>query len=132
MNFEDELFFKTARSGGKGGQHVNKVETKVTAFWKFLDSEKLTNEQKAVLQTKLKNKINSEGALFVSNETQRTQTGNKQLAVQKLHNLVQQALKPKKPRLKTKPSRSSIEKRIENKKQRSEVKENRRKKHYGD
>ncbi|NSL89066.1 alternative ribosome rescue aminoacyl-tRNA hydrolase ArfB [Chitinophaga solisilvae] len=121
-----ELTFRTARSGGAGGQHVNKVETMVEAYFNIQDSALLTPEQKQVLQEKLANRINAEGVLLVKSQTHRTQLGNKHEVIFKINDLINKALIPRKKRVPTKPSKAVIEKRIQFKKRLSEKKQNRR------
>jgi ribosome-associated protein len=103
------------------------VETAVIAFFNITASQLLSEEQKATLQQKLSNRINSDGELFVKSQTHRTQLANKEEAIEKIHELVKQALHKKKARISTKPSKAVKEKRIENKKRISERKEGRRK-----
>ncbi|MBW8524491.1 aminoacyl-tRNA hydrolase [Chryseobacterium chendengshani] len=125
-DFSKELNFKTSCSSGAGGQNVNKVETAVTVLWKVLDSEFFNNWQKDLILEKLKNRINLEGLLYLNVSESRTQLHNKKIAIEKILDLVDNALVIPKFRAKTKPTRSSVEKRIEQKKQHSNKKENRR------
>jgi ribosome-associated protein len=125
-DFSKELNFKTSRSSGAGGQNVNKVETSVTVTWKVDDSEFFNERQKDLIKQKLKNRINLEGFLFLSVSESRTQLQNKKIAIEKILDIVEKSLFIPKFRVKTKPTRSSVEKRIQQKKQNSDKKENRR------
>jgi ribosome-associated protein len=126
IDITKEIVFHTARSGGKGGQNVNKVETMVEGYFHIRDSALLSEGQKALLEKKLASKINSEGWLQVRSQVHRSQLGNKGEVIRKMHALLEQALKKEKRRIATKPTAGSREKRIEHKKRQGEVKEGRR------
>jgi len=125
-DFTKELNFKTSRSSGAGGQNVNKVETAVTVLWKVDESEFFNERQKALIQEKLKNRINLEGLLFLTVSESRTQLMNKNKAIEKIIDIVNKALIIPKTRIATKPSRAKKEKRLDTKKKISEKKENRK------
>lgn len=124
-DISNEIVYRTARSGGKGGQHVNKVETAVTAFWKLPESRLFDDAEKDRIAQKLANRISKEGWLIVKSTESRSQLDNKENARLKLLKLVEQALKISKKRKATKPSKSSVERRLQDKKRSSDKKANR-------
>ena len=130
IDVSKEIQFQTARSGGKGGQNVNKVETMVMGFWKPDDSLLFTDEEKQCIKEKFSHKINAEGFLLVKAQVYRSQLSNKEEVVRKINELIKHALTKKKARIATKPSKASKEKRIENKKKMAEIKDGRKKFRY--
>jgi ribosome-associated protein len=122
-----EISFQSTRSGGKGGQNVNKVETAVIGTFHIATSSLLTAEQKEILAQKLQNRINAEGFLLVRSQTHRTQLANKKEVAKRMNEMVTAALQKKKLRIATSASRSSKERRLESKKRKAEIKSGRQK-----
>ena len=131
MDVTKEIKFKTARSSGKGGQNVNKVETMAEGYFHIDNSALLTLEEKLLLKEKLANKITGEGYLQVKNQTERSQLANKELVIKKMNVLITRALIIPKKRKATKPSKAAKEKRILSKKKNAEVKLMRKKISFG-
>ena len=121
-----ECKYNFARSGGKGGQNVNKVSTKVELYFDVLSSRILTDAEKQLVFKKAGNKINAEGLLQITNETDRTQLANKEKAQKKFLKVIEMALKPEVKRVKTVAPAVVNEKRIQEKKIVSEKKTSRR------
>ncbi|GAA4422727.1 alternative ribosome rescue aminoacyl-tRNA hydrolase ArfB [Pontibacter saemangeumensis] len=124
-DFESELQFQASRSGGAGGQNVNKVATKVELRFHVQQSAVLTEEEKALVQEKLANRINNDGFLQVVCQTERTQLRNKETCLDRFYELLRQALTRQKKRTATRPSRASVRKRLEGKKKQADKKSNR-------
>jgi ribosome-associated protein len=119
---ESEFTFKTSRSGGSGGQHVNKVSTKVELDFDVLNSKILTDEQKDIITNKLAARITVEGILQVICQTERSQLRNKIAAIAKFHELIDSCFVVIKKRKVTKVSKAVKERRLLAKKRNAEIK----------
>ncbi|QMW03080.1 alternative ribosome rescue aminoacyl-tRNA hydrolase ArfB [Spirosoma foliorum] len=127
---QPELQYQFARSGGAGGQNVNKVATKAELRFDVRNSLLLTDDERAILEEKLATKLTTEGELVLTHQTERTQLANKEKVTKKFYRLIEKAFEVPKPRKATKPSKASIEERIAQKKQKGDTKVNRRKVDY--
>ncbi len=130
IDITSELVYKTSRSGGKGGQNVNKVETKVEAKWHLNNSQIVDEACKIYLTTKLKSKLNEDGFVSVTATEDRTQLGNKIIATRKINELINKSLIKPKKRKPTTISPLQKEKRLQTKKRDGEIKANRQSKNF--
>lgn len=125
--FEEEFVFSTSKSGGPGGQHVNKTETKVELRFDVMNSGFLSEEEKELVLNRLSNRINIDGILIITSQKHRSQHKNREDTITRFYQLISEALTPEKERKPTKPPKSSKEKRLKDKKMDS-LKKDRRKK----
>lgn len=126
-DFSGELTFSASKSGGPGGQNVNKVNTKVELRFNIRNSSILNEEEKQLIADKLSNKINLNGELILVAQSERSQLKNKEKVTERFYLLLNKALTPKKARLRTSPTKVSKEKRLERKRIQSMIKETRKK-----
>jgi ribosome-associated protein len=120
-----EVRFKATTSGGKGGQHVNKVSSRIELYWVPADSYLLEEEVKERLLKKLASKLSQEGELRIVSDEERSQLQNKQKAIEKFYKLVTACFKEPKKRKPTKPTKASVKKRLEGKSIKKNIKANR-------
>jgi len=125
-NFDPELSFSASRSSGPGGQHVNKVSTKMELRFHVITSLLLSQEEKDLIVEKLAKRINQEGELVLVSQSERTQLQNKVRVIEKFYDLLAKALTPRKKRKPTRPTAAAKEKRLEEKRLQAEKKGRRR------
>ena len=122
---DEEVSFVTSRSGGPGGQNVNKLETRVTLRFDLAGSASLSEEQKARLRERLATRITKAGILQVTAQRHRTQAANREAAVERFAELLRESLREEAPRKKTRPSRAAKARRLEAKRRHSQRKRER-------
>ena len=122
---EDELVFKTSRSSGPGGQNVNKVNTKVTLLFDIPRSESLSDTQKQRILARLKSRTDRNGVIRIVSQKYRTQPANRRSAVERLGRLLADAMKTKPVRKRTQVPYSAKQRRLQDKKKRSQLKQQR-------
>ena len=117
-----EIAFSSSRSSGPGGQNVNKVNTKIELRFHINNSNILSSEEKNLIHEKLKSRINNDGELILASQESRSQLNNKETVLFNFYLLLFKAFLKQKKRIKTEPSKASVKKRLDNKKQHSEKK----------
>jgi ribosome-associated protein len=120
-----ELRYRTARSGGPGGQYVNRTESQVELLWPVLQSPSLSKTQRYRIMQVLGNRIDREGVLHLTSSQRRSQLQNRRAVTERLLVLLREALKPRRKRVATKPSRAAVERRLQAKRRRSGLKRQR-------
>jgi ribosome-associated protein len=124
--------YKTSRSGGKGGQNVNKVSSKVELLFSISESDLFTDEEKQLMLSRLQSRLNKDGLLQIVCDEERSQYLNKERALEKLNEILIKALHQPKKRKKSKPSKASIAARLDEKRRASLKKINRSRKDFTD
>ena len=126
-SLDSELEFSFTRSSGPGGQNVNKVNSRAELRFDVTNSKLLSDHEKSIIIKRLKSRINNDGILFLSAQDDRSQLKNKEIVILRFYEIINKALRVHKKRVKTKPSKSSIENRLKEKRESSEKKNRRRK-----
>lgn len=126
-SLDSELEFSFTRSSGPGGQNVNKVNSRAELRFDVANSKMLSDQEKSIIIKRLKSRINNDGILFLSAQDDRSQLKNKEIVISRFYEIINKALRVHKKRVKTKPSKSSIENRLKEKRESSEKKNRRRK-----
>ena len=126
-DLSSEFIFQASRSSGPGGQNVNKVNSKIELRFNIQESSILNENQKEILSSKLSSKISTEGFFIIVSQRDRSQLVNKEDAISKFYQLIEKALRPVKLRKSTRPTRSSVEKRLTGKRMKGDIKQNRQK-----
>jgi ribosome-associated protein len=124
---QSEIIFKASRSSGPGGQNVNKLNTKISAEVDIANCGFLRQEQKEIILKKLAYRLTKDNRLIVESQRFRSQKANRDFAVEKLTDIIENALRRQKTRRPTRPTRTAVEKRLKRKKQRSQTKKQREK-----
>lgn len=126
-----ELVFTASRSSGPGGQHVNTTDSRIQVRWNVLETAALTETERARVRKKLASRLTESGDLILASDTHRSQHRNREEVTERLAAMLREALIPPKPRKKTKPTRASREKRLDEKRKKSRTKKDRGKKYDG-
>ncbi len=126
----NELSFRTSRSGGKGGQNVNKVSSKVTLIWNVTESKVFDEQEKGIILEKLANRINKDGELLMDSSEDRSQLRNKDIVVERFLKVMEEAVKVEKKRIKTKIPKSVVLERLDRKKKQGAKKSDRNWRYY--
>ena len=126
-----ELVYTASRSSGPGGQHVNTTDSRIQVRWNVLETAPLTETERARVRNKLASRLTESGDLILASDAHRSQHRNREEVTERLAAMLREALIPPKPRKKTKPTRASRERRLDEKRKKSRTKKDRRKKYDG-